>query len=142
MAYRILSLDGGGTWALIQVKALMKIYGNNATGHSVLADFDLVAANSGGSIVLAALACDLPLNQILNDFKDEAWRSKIFVPVPWYERLNPLRLALPMPKYVAEAKLAGLRAILNSVPGNYGDTQMSALPAKWGGKPHLLITSF
>src|SRR5262249_12796893 len=142
MAYRILSLDGGGTWALIQVKALMKIYGETVGGHTVLKDFDLVAANSGGSIVLAALACDLPLNQILADFKSEEWRSKIFVPVPWYDDLNPARLILPMPKYDAEKKLAGLRTILNSSPGNYGDSPLASLPANWGGKPHLLFTSF
>src|SRR5947209_4112016 len=99
MPYRILSLDGGGTWELIQVKALIRIYGDNTTGHTVLRDFDLVAANSGGSIVAAALACNLPLSQILGEFKDESWRQKIFVPLPWYEKLNPLRLALPMPKY-------------------------------------------
>jgi uncharacterized protein len=54
MSYRILSLDGGGTWALIQVKALIALYpGGAATpGLTVLNDFDLVAANSGGSIVL------------------------------------------------------------------------------------------
>ena len=32
MAYRILSLDGGGTWALLQVMALQRLYGRNAGG--------------------------------------------------------------------------------------------------------------
>lgn len=52
--FRILSLDGGGSWALIQVMALQAIYSENTTGHNVLKDFDLVAANSGGSITLGA----------------------------------------------------------------------------------------
>jgi patatin-like phospholipase/acyl hydrolase len=57
MNYRILSLDGGGTWALIQVKALIALYDNEpaTSGHDVLRDFDLVAANSGGSIFLGGL---------------------------------------------------------------------------------------
>jgi uncharacterized protein len=52
MNYRVLSLDGGGTWALIQTKALIALYNDKTSGQSVLQDFDLVAANSGGSIVL------------------------------------------------------------------------------------------
>lgn len=47
MVYRILSLDRGGTWSLIQVKALMALYGESTSGHTVLKDFDLVAGNSG-----------------------------------------------------------------------------------------------
>jgi len=61
--YRILSLDGGGTWALIQARALRQIYGD-LRGRDVLAQFDLVAANSGGAIVAAALACDFTLSEI------------------------------------------------------------------------------
>ena len=49
--FRILSLDGGGSWALIQVMALINLYGGDATGHQVLRDFDLVAANSGGRVM-------------------------------------------------------------------------------------------
>ena len=52
MSYRILSLDGGGTWALIQVKTLISLYGGDTPGQTILQDFDLIAANSGGSIVL------------------------------------------------------------------------------------------
>lgn len=53
--YRILSLDGDGTWTLIQVKALIQLYGAETTGHGVLRDFDLVVASFGGNIVLGAL---------------------------------------------------------------------------------------
>jgi hypothetical protein len=71
MGFRILSLDGGGTWALIEVRTLMKLYGNDATGHQVLKTFDLVAANSGGSLVLAGLVENLPLKEFLQYFMDE-----------------------------------------------------------------------
>ena len=51
--FRILSLDGGGSWALIQVRALQAIYGDpDKKGHEILSDFDMVAANSGGSIMI------------------------------------------------------------------------------------------
>ena len=50
MSYRILSLNGGGAWALIQVKVLMDLYGPTTCGRQVLADFDIVAANSGSRV--------------------------------------------------------------------------------------------
>jgi patatin-like phospholipase/acyl hydrolase len=67
MAYRILSLYGGGIWALIQIKALISLYNNDkgTSGHTVLKDFDLVAANSAGSIVLGGLLENLTLGGIL-----------------------------------------------------------------------------
>jgi patatin-like phospholipase/acyl hydrolase len=65
MAYKILSLDGGGTWALIQVKALLDLYGTAVTGRQILQDFDMVAANSGGSIVLGGLIEDYTLTKLL-----------------------------------------------------------------------------
>ena len=39
--FRVLALDGGGSWAIIQAMALVKLYDENTTGHEVLADFDL-----------------------------------------------------------------------------------------------------
>jgi hypothetical protein len=48
MRHRILSLDGGGTWPPIQVRASITLHGLSARGHDVLGEFDLVAANSGG----------------------------------------------------------------------------------------------
>ena len=49
--YHILSLDGGGSWALIQVRVLIDLFGANVSGYAVLKNFDLVTANSGGSVV-------------------------------------------------------------------------------------------
>jgi hypothetical protein len=54
ISYRILSLDGGGTWALIEVKALMRIggYSKDTLGHTVLKDlryqFNLIFVPAGG----------------------------------------------------------------------------------------------
>ena len=55
---RILALDGGGTRAGIIARALAEIYGGDVGGRQILRRFDYAAANSGGSIVLAALCCD------------------------------------------------------------------------------------
>ncbi len=74
--YRILSLDGGGSWALIQVKALIELYGLDTPGREILQDFNLVAANSGGSIVLGCLIENFSLRKILAFFNDEGERKQ------------------------------------------------------------------
>src|SRR5919108_630513 len=81
--YNILSLDGGGSWAIIQVMTLQKLYGDDAPGSHVLKNFDLVAANSGGSIVAAALFLDMKLSTIRALFEDRTQRRKIFVSLPF-----------------------------------------------------------
>jgi len=115
MPYRILSLDGGGTWALIQVKALQTIYGENTNGRKVLQDFDLVAANSGGSIVLAGLLEDLPLAKIIDLFQNEQLRRSIFSPA--HHILDEIlqKLGHIGPKYSTEKKLP---AIQKALPGS------------------------
>jgi uncharacterized protein len=140
--YRILALDGGGSWALIQARALRRIYGD-LRGRDLLAQFDLVAANSGGAIVAAALACDFTLSQIDALFADEQARREIFVALPPWERLPNTVLDLG-PKYRASAKLDGLRRRL----GPTGDTPLDRLSAAMkrpGGGPQapdLLIVGF
>ena len=52
--FRILCLDGGGTFALIQAMALDALYPGQS-GHEVLSHFDLVAGCSGGAVVTAGL---------------------------------------------------------------------------------------
>jgi patatin-like phospholipase/acyl hydrolase len=68
MSYKILSLDGGGSWALIQARILQDIYGD-IQGHELLRKFDLVIANSGGSLVLACLCNNMRLSEIISVFK-------------------------------------------------------------------------
>lgn len=80
MIFRILTLDGGGTWALIEVHALINLYGEDAKGNDVLRNFDLVAANSGGALVLAALVENLALKEILQYFLSEQNRRALFSP--------------------------------------------------------------
>jgi hypothetical protein len=77
--HRILSLDSGGVWAMLQVMALQKLFGLHARGHDVLRRFNLAAASGGGSIVLAGLAMNMTLQEILDEFFiNKANREKIF----------------------------------------------------------------
>ncbi len=150
MSFRILSLDGGGSWSLIQIMTLIDLYrsgGALLTGHHVLRDFDLVVANSGGSIVLGGLVKDLPLTEIQLIFEDNALRRSIFAPTTGWRRL-----ALSMtraisgvaPRYSAHRKLDGLRRILNSDAGEpaIGDITLDALKTRTKLPTELMITAF
>ena len=68
MSFMILSLDGGGSWCVVQARVLQDLYGD-ITGHTVLKKFDLVIANSGGSVLLGLLCCDLKLSEIITFYQ-------------------------------------------------------------------------
>jgi hypothetical protein len=117
--FRILSLDGGGSWAVIQAMALRDMFGGSAKGRAVLGHFNLVAANSGGSIVLAALTTDITLDDLIAKFRDVNWRKQIFV-----RRRDSLwgfikkKIGIGARYYTAK-KLEGLTlALNNAMPAN------------------------
>jgi len=112
MSYRILTLDGGGTWALIQVKALIALYSESATGQSVLQEFDMVAANSGGSIVLGGLVEGLSLSDLLDLFQDQARRESVFSPTRSFGDRVLHEVTGLGPKYSADNKLSALENAL------------------------------
>jgi hypothetical protein len=126
MPYKILSLDGGGSWALLETLALGTLYGFNTPGQQILNRFDLVAANSGGSIVLAGLAVNFTPQKIVDLLNDETKRKLIFVK-------NFLSFT-GLERYDAAAKLTGLRTLL--APG--GDQFLNNL----GLTCKVLIASF
>ena len=138
MRYRILSLDGGGVWAVIEMRALMRLYGERTRGRAVLGDFDLIASNSAGSVMLAAMIEDYTLSEVLGLLRDDSTRRTIFVLVPLIQRLNPITWFIG-PRWSTEEKLAGLRAQLPKT----GDLTLDALPALVGGRqPALLMIAF
>ena len=112
--YRVLALDGGGSWALIEVKALMQLFaaGAETKGWEVLREFDLVAANSGGSIVLGCLIENFTLDEILKFFLSEEQRRAVFSKTDniGYQMLE--EVAGAGPKYSAAKKLPALRKVL------------------------------
>jgi uncharacterized protein len=143
MNYRILSLDGGETWALIQVKALIALYNEQTTGQTVLQDFDLVAANSGGSIVLGGLVENLTLGDLLGLFENQTVRESIFSPTHDIGDKLLHDLTQLGPKYSAANKLPALENAL-PVKGPVPLTQAAAGVRRTGANQdvHLLITAF
>lgn len=132
--YRILTLDGGGAWALIEVMALIDLYGEATTGHQVLSKFDMVSGNSGGSIVLGGLVENLTLGGLRDFFLDQNKRKSVFV-----ERT----LHLPgLEKYDTVGKLAGLRAALPTRCDTPLNKVAQDIPGHSGKPIHLLIPGF
>ena len=142
MPYRILTLDGGGAWALIEVKVLIDLFGGATRGNEVLAKFDLVAANSGGSIVLGGLMEDLTLNALLDLFMDATKRAMIFSPTTSLGD-KALELAVGMgPKYSAANKLVALETLLPQTGKRPIAGITENLTAPGGGPVRLLIVGF
>lgn len=77
--YKILSLDGGGSWAILQLLTLKERFKDEIpelNGHEILKRFDMIIANSGGSIVLCALAENWTIDKALSIFDNEDIRKK------------------------------------------------------------------
>ena len=143
MSYRILSLDGGGSWAIIQVMVLMKLYPGDPTGNEVLSDFDLVAANSGGSIVLATLIENYKLSEIFAFFNSLEKRQSVFSKTDSVENDIVRAVAHVGPLYSTDQKLAGLRAALPNSGGIALPQAVAPIKGNATGAPvHVLITSF
>jgi len=142
MAYRILSLDGGGAWALIEVQALIALHGGGTKGHAVLSQYDFVAANSGGSLVLGGLIEDMTLDELRNFFMDEAKRRSIFSPSrSWRDRL--LRAVTGLgPKYSAEAKRLAIERLLPRTGGTLMNGIANGIIGAGGAPVHVLIVGF
>ncbi|MCW3071727.1 MAG: patatin [Bacteroidetes bacterium] len=132
-SFDILSLDGGGTWALVQARILQEKYGKDTTGHTVLKDFDLVIANSGGSLVLAALCADKKLADICDIFTNVNILKTIF------DRKHTLPTLLGLQLYDTDSKFNGLKAVL----GPYSTVTMDQLPGRIGKSSlQIIITGF
>ncbi|MFZ3018860.1 MAG: patatin-like phospholipase family protein [Gallionella sp.] len=138
--YKILSLDGGGSWALIQAQTLLELYGD-ISGRDILRRFDLVAATSGGSLVAGALAAGMKPTEVFELFDRDEYRSKVFVDKTFAFVTRFFGLG---PRYVTAKKLAGLHDILDggSKCGVKGSTPLNGLKLNDKKFPHFLITSF
>lgn len=140
--YRILSMDGGGTWSIIQIKALKHLFGD-LPGREILQKFDLVAANSGGSIVAAGLAENYRPSELEQFFKDPSILNSIYSKLNFRERrfLDRItRLGGIGPRYSARRKYDTFLKLLPQV----SSMPMYEVPALVGGdRPtHFLIVAF
>ncbi|KQS45860.1 MAG: hypothetical protein DCE86_02475 [Flavobacteriaceae bacterium] len=132
--YKILSLDGGGSWSLLQLLTLKDRYPDK-TGHAILKEFDMVIANSGGSIILAALVEDWPLDKAIALFKDQKIREKIFSKNSFWERFFPVDYIKSIgPKYSSKRKGKAFRELFTES----AKRQMNELP-DFIGKPDLKL---
>ncbi len=142
MPYRILALDGGGSWALIEVDALIAQHGDAARGRDVLAGYDLVAANSGGSLVLGGLVEGMTLGALRDLFMDETKRRSIFSPTTSLgDRLLHYTLGIG-PQYSAAAKLTALQGLLPTRGAMQLDAAVQGLHGPQGQDVRLLIMGF
>lgn len=107
---KILSLDGGGSWAILQLLTLKERFKNvfpELKGHDILKQFDLVIANSGGSIVLAALVENWSVDKAIELFSDKSNRELIFSNNTFKEMFWPVWFTRRMgigPKYSTKRK--------------------------------------
>jgi uncharacterized protein len=138
MTCKILALDGGANWSLLQCMALDALY-PGMRGRQILQQFDMVAANSGGSLVLADLLKDMTPSQTLTTFDHPNSPKSLFVKLSLLQRL-PSLVGLG-PTYSTAKKRERIKASLASI----GDPAMRDLaglfpdPAK---APKILIVGF
>lgn len=146
MSKKVLSLDGGGSWAILQAMALKAIYRNTAVGtgcRNILNDFDVISANSGGSLMLASMIehCDEDIDYVIEMFKNEYLRKEIFSRLKPFEKSFSemiARLVKVGPKYRAARKIGGL---LEALPDT-GNIKMSEIRKVTNIHPHLVICGF
>lgn len=155
MPYKILSLDGGGAWAMIQARVLLDIYGD-IRGHELLRKFDLAIANSGGSLVLACLCSDMKMSETIAIFNTESSREKVFSKLNFWEKIHEIIAFFSKygigPKYSTQRKLTGLIEVIKQhdhllaegkVTKPIIETQLNELPEIIGKKElQLLIVGF
>src|SRR5215471_675377 len=143
--FRILSLDGGGTWSLIQVDALIDMFGGDTRGHDILRHYNLVASNSGGSTVLGALIHNMRLSDIRPLYSREENRRAFFPRLSfwngvWDHVAHVLTFGHVGARYDSTKKYTRLSNLL----GDDARRRVDELPA-WiggGGGPHFLICSY
>src|SRR5258706_8279476 len=115
MSYKILSLDGGGSWSLIQARVLKDIYGD-IPGQELLRQFDMVIANSGGSLVVACLCNDMKISEAISVFRNQDQLKQVFSALSFWEKLSWRNIAsltnVLGPKYSTKRKLEGLVNVL------------------------------
>ena len=142
--YKILSLDGGGSWAILQLLTLKERYKDELPelkGHFILQKFDMVIANSGGSIVLAALCANWTIDEALTLFDEKETRESIFSKNTFKETFWPVFITKWFslgPKYSSKRKYEAFRKEvfpeLHKIP-------MNLLPAHIGKNSLKLVVS-
>ena len=116
MSFKILSLDGGASWALVQARVLQDLYDETGEikGHELLRKFDMAVANSGGSVLLGLLCNNMSLKAIISFYTSPSELKKVFPALFPGERLlqQIIRIFFSVgAKYSTSRKLKELRNI-------------------------------
>lgn len=141
--YKLLSLDGGGSWAILQLLTLKERFKDeipSLKGREILRQFDMIIANSGGSIALAALVEDWTIDEAIRLFNDETLRKSIFSKNSYRETYWPVNLTRFFsfgPKYSSKRKGETFRKLFPKT----NKVLMNELPSIIGKKDIKLIIS-
>lgn len=118
--FRILSIDGGGIRGIYSAYLLQKI--KNEFEINLKDHFDMIAGTSTGSIIASAIVCDIPMEDIVNLYKEKG--CQIFSKKPWWK----------LPKYFSSKfKSNPLKQILDE---NFRDIKLGDI-----SKPLILPAS-
>lgn len=130
MAYRILSLDGGGIRGVIAAVILSEV--EKYLDQPLNQYFDMIAGTSTGSILASAIAVGLKSQDIIRLYKEQGQR--IF---PYQSRFSPQRLRLLFQYGISAPKYSnnGLIAVLQE---QFGTTKLSDIY----DSPRLLIIAY
>lgn len=137
MAYRILSLDGGGIRGAVAAQMLCELEAavRDRTGQALHEYFHLIAGTSTGSILAAGLAIGKSAADLVELYRQHGRR--IF---PYWGNaglVSPRRWSLVLEYGLSAPKFghAGLQAVLRE---QYGDRRLADLPPQ----PSLLIPAY
>lgn len=130
--YKVLTLDGGGSWAVIQAIALKEMFPNK-TSLEILNEFDFIAGTSGGALMLAGLLEFDTIDKVIEVFGSEDELSKIFD-----KKLFVREDSSIVSRYKTKDKYEALKNLLQ----NTGAKNLNTLKAEKNLKAHLLITAF
>jgi predicted acylesterase/phospholipase RssA len=90
----------------VHARTLGALFGPDTPGRNIIRQFDFVAGNSGGSIVLTALCCNYTPNDIAAFYNDPATLRRMFSP-KWVAGIPLLRDVLP--RYSTRGKFEALK---------------------------------
>ena len=128
MCYKILSLDGGASWSMVQARVLQDLYGD-ITGHELLRKFNMVIANSGGAVFLGLLCNNTSLSDIIKFYNNSEEVGQVFPPLVFGERIWQQLLRhfdIIGSKYSTSRKLHGLRTIFKKLENMQSDDRLDA----------------
>jgi patatin-like phospholipase/acyl hydrolase len=137
MAFRILSLDGGGMRGIIAARMLQRVEAQ--LGKPLKNHFDLIAGTSTGSLLAAGIALGLDSNQLLDLYFK--YGLEIF---PYQSLFSPQRIPLIFKYGISAPKFFddGLVSVVSRLLENYTLSSITPNPEQLENSLRLLITSY